>query len=131
MKPQPPVSRIYDLRCSQANLWAVVLLCILGPSGPLAPAAATRSVWFASGIPVDREKVSAATERIDPNTASVASLRRLGGIGPMRAQMIVQYRQTHGPAAFRKPKDLQKVHGIGPGTVRRIEHFLKLPNDLK
>ena len=122
---------MYDLRCSQANLWAVVVLCMLGTLGLLAPAAVTRSVWFASEMPVDRRKVSAATERIDPNTASVASLRRLGGIGPMRAQMIVQYRQTHGPVAFRKPDDLQKVYGIGPGTVRRIEHFLKLPNDLK
>ena len=131
MKPRASISKVYDLRCSRANLWAVVALCMLGTLGLLAPAAATRSVWFASGIPVDRRKVEAATELIDPNTASAASLHRLSGIGPTRAQMIVQYRQTHGPAAFQKPDDLQKIHGIGPGTVRKIEHFLNFPNDFK
>ena len=124
-------SRVYDLKLSRANLWAVVMLGALWTLGLLAATAATRSVWFASGMPVNRTKVSAARERIDPNTASVASLRRLPGIGPTRAQMIIQYRQTHGAAVFRTAEDLQKVHGVGPGTVRRVARFLALPNDLK
>ena len=129
MTPRP--SKMYDLKLSRANLWAVAGLCTLGTLAILITAAATRSVWFASAMPVDRQKVLTATEHIDPNTASVASLRRLPGIGPMRAQMIVQYRQRHGPAAFQTAKDLQNVPGVGPGTVRRIAPFLNLPNDLK
>jgi hypothetical protein len=59
MEPRASISKVYALRCSRTNLWAVVALSFLGTFGLLAPAAATRSVWFASGIPVDRRKVEA------------------------------------------------------------------------
>jgi len=68
--------------------------------------------------------------RINPNDAPVASLVRLPGIGIVRAEAIVAYRdnfseQNTGAPAFQNPNDLQKVKGIGPKTVENISEWLK------
>ena len=68
-------------------------------------------------------------EKIDPNTASAASLRRLPGIGPARAGAIIEHRRQSRPdrRAFERAEDLQAVSGIGHGTVKRIRADLALP----
>ena len=43
-------------------------------------------------------------QTIDPNTASAASLCRLPGIGPTRAQQIILYRQHQAPAQQKRPE---------------------------
>jgi len=68
--------------------------------------------------------------RVNPNTAPVASLVRLPGIGLAKAAAIVAYRRSVARAgadhtAFEKPQDLQKVKGIGPKTVEKLREFLK------
>jgi len=64
--------------------------------------------------------------RINPNDASVESLARLPGLGPVRAGAIVAYRDSHGGrAAFKDGKDLENVGGIGPGTVESIEDWTR------
>ena len=45
-------------------------------------------------IATDPDKIALVRERIDPNTATAASLRRLPMIGPEKAKAIVQYRQA-------------------------------------
>ena len=52
---------------------------------------------------------------------------RLSGIGPARAGAIIEYRDAHGPNAFRTVADLTRVRGIGPGTIHRIAPDLSLP----
>ncbi|MCS7251527.1 MAG: ComEA family DNA-binding protein [Anaerolineae bacterium] len=59
-----------------------------------------------------------ARPRLDVNTASVAELERLPGIGSRTAQAIVDYRLKHGP--FQRLEDLLMVPGIGPATLERI-----------
>jgi len=54
------------------------------------------------------------TETININEASEDELIQLRGIGPIRAERVVQYREKHGP--FRSPEDIMKVKGIGPKT---------------
>ncbi|MNN66348.1 ComE operon protein 1 [compost metagenome] len=56
----------------------------------------------------------AAKGLIDINTASASRLDELPGIGPGKAQAIVEYRQSKGP--FRTPEDLKNVKGIGQKT---------------
>ncbi len=64
--------------------------------------------------------------KINPNNASVASLIRLPGIGPVRAEAIVEYRGTMtGPAkAFSSSSDLEKIKGIGPKTSESLARWL-------
>jgi competence protein ComEA len=61
-------------------------------------------------------------EKLDPNTATVAELRRLPGVGPVRAQAIVTERVSGG--RFRSPSDLARVPGIGPHVVRVLTPHL-------
>jgi len=55
---------------------------------------------------------------VDINTATIAQLSALNGIGPKKAKAIFAYRNTHG--SFKKIKDLAQVKGIGPKAVKRI-----------
>jgi competence protein ComEA len=63
-------------------------------------------------------------QTININTAGAAELEMLSGIGPVLAQRIIEYRQTHGP--FQKPEDIQKVKGIGESTFERIQGMIVL-----
>jgi len=56
--------------------------------------------------------------RININTASLAELQTLSGVGPVRAQAIVDYRSANGP--FRTVDELIDVPGIGPATLAAI-----------
>jgi competence protein ComEA len=49
---------------------------------------------------------------VNVNTADAGTLaKELEGVGPAKAQAIVEYRQKNGP--FKTPDDLLKVQGIG------------------
>ncbi|WP_368086413.1 ComEA family DNA-binding protein [Nitrosomonas sp. Nm34] len=59
---------------------------------------------------------------VDINTASQAELEALKGIGPAKAKAIVEYRNEHG--LFSSIDDLEKVNGIGAGTLQQIRSDL-------
>jgi DNA uptake protein ComE-like DNA-binding protein len=68
---------------------------------------------------------------INPNHALLGSLIRLPGIGPARAEAIIQYRQTQqknrfGTHVFREASDLETIKGIGPKTVLGLDPWLDL-----
>jgi competence protein ComEA len=55
---------------------------------------------------------------VNVNTADAGTLaRELDGIGPAKAQAIVEYRQKNG--AFKAPEDLLKVPGIGERVLEQ------------
>jgi competence protein ComEA len=59
---------------------------------------------------------SAASAQVDINHADARALAEsLYGVGLVKAEAIVAYRDAHGP--FRKPEDLTRVQGIGARTV--------------
>jgi competence protein ComEA len=64
-------------------------------------------------------------ERINPNTASPRDLARLPGVGMRLAKDIVADRTLRGP--FGSLADIDRVDGIGPGMLRRLEPFLLVP----
>jgi competence protein ComEA len=55
---------------------------------------------------------------VDINTATKDELQTLSGIGPEKAQAIIDYRAQHGP--FKTVDDLQGVKGIGEKTLEKL-----------
>ena len=86
------------------------------PSSPSAGAGAGHShagdaaAGPASGSPVDL------------NTAGVAELEALPGIGPATAAAIVDHRAANGP--FATVDDLEAVRGIGPAKLEAIRDYV-------
>ena len=67
-------------------------------------------------------QASAQPAKVDINTADVELLKTLPGIGEVKAQSIVRYRQTKGP--FSRVEDLLEVSGIGPATLDAIQDLV-------
>ncbi len=63
-----------------------------------------------------------STDLVDINSAGEEALRTLPGIGPVKAEAIVEYREKFGP--FLRLSDLGYINGIGPGTISRIEEYI-------
>ena len=71
---------------------------------------------------IPREGEAGLPQRIDINRAEPWLLQALPGIGEVRAQAIVAYRDEHGP--FRRIEDLVKVSGIGPATFENLKDYI-------
>jgi len=52
---------------------------------------------------------------VDLNSADLSTLQQIKGIGPVKAQAIVNYRTQNGP--FKSVEDLAKIKGIGAGKT--------------
>jgi competence protein ComEA len=62
---------------------------------------------------------------VNVNTADAATLaQELDGVGPAKAQAIVEYRQKNG--AFRSADDLLKVDGIGERVLEQNRANIRL-----
>ena len=68
------------------------------------------ALWFALA--------GAAFAAVNINTATKEELTTLKGIGDKKAQAIIDYRKKNGD--FKTVEDLEKVEGIGPGTMKQI-----------
>jgi len=68
--------------------------------------------------------VFAAEGQVNVNTATVAELERLPGIGPALAARIVAHREKNG--AFKQIDDLMLVQGIGEKSLERIKPYVAL-----
>ena len=121
-RPRPPK---YQLGWTGDNVAALVALAAILMIA-LMVRRSHRSFRIGREIPVDAQRVRAAAERINPNAAGAASLRRLPGIGPKLAGAIVDYRRRHGPESFRDANDLENVRGIGPALVGRVGKMLRV-----
>lgn len=77
------------------------------------------SLTAVGASPAPSESMSiAANGAIDINTADVAALDALPGIGPVIAQRIIDYRSDFGP--FARVEELARVDGISAEMVREL-----------
>ena len=63
-------------------------------------------------------------ETIDLNTAPAEEIARLPAIGMSLAKRIVARRSSTGP--FRSPSDLEKVAGVGPALLEKVQGWVRL-----
>ncbi|MEY2451080.1 MAG: competence protein ComEA [Acidimicrobiaceae bacterium] len=67
---------------------------------------------------------SPAPKLVDLNTASIADLDTLPGIGPATAQAIIDYRSQHG--RFRSVDELLNVRGIGQTKLDELRPLVRV-----
>lgn len=75
-----------------------------------------------TGVFADLPGASGGKIRI--NTATLAELEQLNGIGPSKAEAIIRYREEHGP--FRTLEEIAQVPGIGDKTLEKFREQITL-----
>lgn len=66
--------------------------------------------------------IHSAFGAVNLNTATVAKLDGVKGIGPSKAQAIVDYRTKNGP--FKSLDDLKNIKGFGDKSIARMKDEL-------
>lgn len=89
---------------------------------PAEPAATQRQPRTGSGAA--RKLPAASAGLVELNSATVAELQTLPGIGPALAERIVEWRSENG--RFAAPAELQQVRGIGPKMMERLTPLVRV-----
>lgn len=72
----------------------------------------------------EAEDTEKTQEKISLNTASLEELTTLTGIGPSKAQSIIEYRNQNG--GFKSIEEIKNVKGIGDAVYEKIKEDLTL-----
>ena len=104
------------MKFSMLLLSVAMLGLPLGASADTKPAAkAPVAAAPVATVPAKQTVAGATGARVNVNTADVVALTALKGVGPKKAQAIVEYRKSHG--AFSSLEQFEDVPGIGPVII--------------
>ena len=92
------------------------------PEWLVAPAEERTSVYDWSPPPVP------PTESINLNTASLVEIERIPGVGFIRAQNIINYRENNGP--FTGLAELSKIPGMTSDIVESIQDYVYIEEQI-
>jgi len=90
-------------------------------ASPTTPTSRASRTTDASGKAV-KETAGANKDKINLNTADVAALQKLSGVGQKKAEKIIAFRDQHGD--FKSVADLKKVGGFGDKTLAKFRDQL-------
>ena len=77
----------------------------------------------AAASPAAAPKAGASEARpVDINTADMAALESVPGIGKSLSQRIIAFREKNGP--FQSVDDLLKVQGVGEKSIQKLRPYL-------
>ncbi|MGN0967880.1 MAG: ComEA family DNA-binding protein [Oscillospiraceae bacterium] len=93
-----------------------------GGGEPYTVSAQTLWTEEAAARALETPQGTGSVQRVNINTAGAEELQELPGIGQVRAQAIVDDRETNGP--FRYPEEITRVSGIGQGTLEEILDYI-------
>lgn len=127
----PPGSRVADAIAAAGGPAAEADVDSLNLAQPLVDG---QKVWVpkkgeapapgAGGVSAPGGGAMPAGGKVNINTAGLAELDTLPGIGPSLAQRIIDYRAAHGP--FRSLEDLKNVSGIGEKRFDELKDYITL-----
>lgn len=92
-------------------------LVVLGPDDPAPPVSGSATGDAGAGSAGTGQ--GASTGPISLNTATVAELTALHGVGDATASAIIEFRESHG--GFASVEQLLEVTGIGPAKFSRLQ----------
>jgi competence protein ComEA len=95
-----------------AGAFAVFVVTIAAVSAQTAP-------------PPPKPPAASAAAPLNLNTATLAQLETLPGIGMKVAERIVEYRQKNG--GFKKVEELMNIRGIGEKSFLKLKAMITVP----
>jgi len=75
-------------------------------------------------VPLQNGQPSQGKQTINLNTAAASELETLPGIGPSKAEAIIEYRETDGP--YKSIEDLKNISGIGDKTFEKLKELISV-----
>jgi len=98
------------------------------PCAPSAPGAPERAAPAPNAQITDGPSGALTHDgKVILNRAGFEELRKLPGVGPKRAQAILELREKLG--RFRRLQDLLRVRGIGPKSLKKLSERLVLDDE--
>jgi competence protein ComEA len=67
---------------------------------------------------------TAGNGTVNLNSAQSSELQTLPGIGPAKAEAIIEYRETNGP--YKSIEDLKEISGIGDKTFEKLKDLISV-----
>ena len=127
------------MRLRTPELWTArqrraIVILLIGILTYLAIRLVRNPIYVADPQPRDGPRAAELADKIDPNTADVATLAALPMIGQRRAQDIVAYRerfvaQNPNRPAFTRVEDLLRIRGFGSAMIEHVRPYLTFPRE--